>query len=125
VPVTSFAEPKGRRPAVWHWFGLKGDDARPLFAFAGLWRHWNGPLKPDAGPVAMDVYAFLTTRPNEVVWPVHPKRMPVLLSGEEQFDTWLHGMPEEAFSLARPYPADQMHIVYKGDKKDIGSSDVA
>ena len=34
VPVTSFAEPKGRRPAAWHWFAL--DDSRPLFAFAGI-----------------------------------------------------------------------------------------
>ena len=88
VPVTSFAEPKGQRPAVWHWFGLKGDDPRPLFAFAGLWRSWKGQLKPDAEPVAMDVFAFVTTTPNDVVRPIHPNRMPVLLSGDEDFETW-------------------------------------
>jgi putative SOS response-associated peptidase YedK len=118
VPVTSFAEPKGKRPAVWHWFGLKGDEARPLFAFAGLWRSWRGPLKPDAAPVAMDVYAFLTTRPNDVVKPIHPARMPVLLSGQDQFDSWLEGTADEAHRLARPFPASAMDIVHTGEKQD-------
>lgn len=120
VPVTSFAEPTGRRPAVWHWFALKGAEPRPLFAFAGLWRAWKGPLKPGGEPVAMDVYAFLTTAPNEVVRPIHPARMPVMLSGEQAFDTWLEGSPEEAFALARPFPASAMQIVHEGDKADPG-----
>ena len=38
LPVTSFAEPKGKKPAIWHWFAIKGDDPRPLFFFAGIWR---------------------------------------------------------------------------------------
>lgn len=121
VPVTSFAEPKGKNPAVWHWFGLNGDEARPLFAFAGIWRTWKGPLKPDAEPVEMDVYSFLTTTPNDVVKPIHPNRMPVLLSGQEQFDTWLDGSPEEAYQLARPFPANEMQIVHKGEKKDAAA----
>ena len=75
VPVTSFSEPKGKKPAIWHWFAL--DETREPFAFAGLWRHWRGRLKPTADPVEMDVYAFLTTRPNEIVEPIHPTRMPV------------------------------------------------
>jgi len=118
VPVTSFAEPKGKQPAVWHWFGLKGDEPRPLFAFAGIWRKWKGPLKPDAELVELDVYAFLTTTPNEVVRPIHPNRMPVLLSGEEQFDAWLEGSADDAWQLARPFPGSQMHVVHKGEKKD-------
>ena len=77
VPVTSFSEPKGQKPAIWHWFAL--DEKREPFAFAGLWRHWKGQLKPTADPVEMDVYAFLTTKPNEVVAPIHPTRMPVML----------------------------------------------
>lgn len=118
VPVTSFSEPKGRRPAVWHWFGLTGEGPRPLFAFAGLWRSWKGPLKPDAEPVALNVFAFLTTEPNAVVRPIHPTRMPVILDCAEQFETWLEGTPEEACALARPYPADKMRIVHKGEKQD-------
>lgn len=69
-------------------------------------------------PVKLDTYAFLTTAPNAVVRPIHPNRMPVLLSGEEAFETWLEGTPDEAFPLAKPYPADAMHIVHKGEKKD-------
>lgn len=120
VPATAFAEPKGGRPAVWHWFALKGDEPRPLFAFAGLWRAWNGPLKPGGDPVKMDVYAILTTTPNATVRPIHPARMPVMLSGEDQFDAWLNGAPEEAYALARPFPANAMHIVRKGENRDTG-----
>lgn len=115
VPATSFAEPKGKKPAVWHWFGLKGDEPRPIFAFAGLWRSWRGKLKDEL--VDLNVMAFLTTTPNSVVKPIHPNRMPVILHRED-YDTWLTGGPEEAFELARPYPADEMLIVAKGEKRD-------
>ena len=120
VPATSFAEPTGRRPAIWHWFALKGEERRPLFAFAGLWRAWKGPLREGAEPVEIDVYAILTTAPNDVVRPIHAARMPVMLSGEEAFDAWLDGSPEEAFALARPFPASAMRIVLEGDKMDAG-----
>lgn len=116
VPITSFAEPKGRKPAVWHWFAL--DDSRPLFAFAGIWRSHRGYLRPDTDPVEIDTYAFLTTTPNAIVKPIHPNRMPVMLVGEEAHDAWLEGTAEEAFALARPYPADGMAIVHKGEAKD-------
>ena len=44
VPATSFCEPKGKKPAIWHWFALSpdGEDERPHFAFAGLWQAWEG-----------------------------------------------------------------------------------
>lgn len=118
VPVSSFSEPKGRQPAVWHWFALKGEEPRPPFAFAGLWRHWKGPLKDGGEVVEMDVYAFLTTTPNRVVADIHPSRMPVMLGSQDECDTWLEGSAEEAFQLARPYPADEMHIVHSGEKQD-------
>jgi putative SOS response-associated peptidase YedK len=118
VPVTSFSEPKGKQPAVWHWFALKGDEPRPLFAFAGLWRAWKGPLKPGGETVSMDVYAILTTSPNELVATIYPARMPVMLGSLDECDTWLEGAPEEAWQLARPYPARDMHIVHRGDKRD-------
>jgi len=118
VPVTAFAEPKGQRPAVWHWFGL--DDERTPFAFAGIWRPWSGRLKPGIEPVALDVFAILTTDPNAVVAPIHPTRMPEMLFGAEAYDTWLTGSLEQALALARPYSADGMRVVAKGDKQDIG-----
>ncbi len=109
---------EGAEPAVWHWFALKGDEPRPPFAFAGIWRTWKGPLKKDGEPVEANVYSFLTTAPNEVVKAIHPSRMPVMLSGSEDFDTWMDGTAEEAFQLAKPFPAEQMHIVHTGEKKD-------
>lgn len=45
VPVTSFAEPLGERPAKWHWFALKGAEPRPLFSFAGIWRRYRARSK--------------------------------------------------------------------------------
>ena len=120
VPVTSFSEPKGRNPATWYWFALKGDSPRPLFAFAGIWRSWKGPIKKNCETVELDVFAFMTTTPNELVATIHPKRMPVILDGEEAFKTWTEGTPDEAFDLVNSYPADQMRIVQSGkDRKDL------
>lgn len=117
VPVTSFSEPKGRAPAVWHWFAL--DDERTPFAFAGLWRSFNGHLKPDGETVSLTTYAFLTTTPNDVVKPIHPKRMPVMLVGDKAQETWLTGAPEEAIGLAKPFNAAGMKVVGKGQKRDL------
>jgi len=51
--------------------------------------------------------------------PINHERMPVLLTQEEEFETWLKGSPDEAMALAREYPADQMQIVQEGfDKED-------
>ena len=59
------------------WFALNED--RPLFAFGGLWTEFKGDRgiksKPIPGPHL--VYGFLTTVPNAVVEPIHPKAMPV------------------------------------------------
>ena len=38
VPASSYCEPKGEKPATWHWFSINGDDARPPFAFPGVWQ---------------------------------------------------------------------------------------
>ena len=122
VPVTSFSEPKGRSPAVWHWFGL--DDERTPFAFAGIWRSFKGRLKPDNEAVELQTYAFLTTTPNAVVKPVHPSRMPVMLSSEDEMDAWLRGSAEEAFALARPYSDDGMSVLQAGlSKEDLLGAD--
>ena len=115
VPVTSFSEPKGKKPATWHWFAL--DQSRPLFAFAGIWQPYKGPLKKDGEPVEVDVYSFMTTTPNELVAEIHPKRMPVMLTKEEEWECWLSGTPDEARSLVRSYPAGKMEIVQSGAER--------
>jgi len=120
VPVTSFAEPKGRRPATWHWFAL-GED-RPLFAFAGAWRRYKGPLSAGGEAVEADVFAFMTTTPNPLVATIHPSRMPVMLTKEEEWDCWLKGTAEEARGLVGTYPADEMAIVQSGpERRDIAA----
>jgi len=144
VPASSYCEPDSNKPAGWHWFALNdgasgarsapapelGPDAqvgirraeqeRPLFAFPGIWKRYKGPLKKNGDPVEVDVYAFLTTTPNSLTATIMHDRMPVLLSEEADFETWLTGSPEEAFGLVRTYDADRMRIVQRGaDKKDL------
>jgi len=119
VPATSFCEPNGDvKPATWHWFSLKGSEARPLFAFPGIWRKYQGPLKKDGPKVEIETYAFLTTTPNSLVATVNHERMPVLLTREEEFDIWLRASLDEAFTLAREHPAEAMRIAQEGFFKE-------
>jgi putative SOS response-associated peptidase YedK len=45
VPASSYCEPDSEKPAQWHGFAVNGDEDRRLFAFAGIWRRWIGPVK--------------------------------------------------------------------------------
>ena len=114
VPATAFSEAQGRRPAVHHWFGLASDDpdARPPFAMAGLWRRWRGPYRGEE----RDLLAFtvVTTTPNALVAPVHPERMVAILPPED-WEAWLTAPPAEALRLIRPFPAEAMRVVAKGE----------
>jgi putative SOS response-associated peptidase YedK len=70
--------------------------------------------------VKLDVYSFMTTTPNELVGTINHERMPVLLSTDEEFATWITGTPDEAFALLREYPPDQMRMVQSGfEKRDM------
>jgi putative SOS response-associated peptidase YedK len=121
VPASSFCEPHdGRKPASWHWFALKGEDPRPLFAFPGIWRRWNGPVKKDGPNVDIDVYSFMTTLPNALTVSINHERSPVILTDEEQFETWLSGTPDEALRLVKCFDPDRMRIVQEDfEKKDL------
>lgn len=120
VPATSFAEPRDVKPATWHWFGLTGGEARPLFAFAGLWRSWRGPVRKDGPIMEIDVFAFLTTTPNSVVARINHERMPVILGSVEAFDTWLGSDRAAAMALAREYPPEGMRELQGGlEKEDL------
>ncbi len=115
VPATSFCEYTDAAPKVAHWFALS--EARPLFAFAGLWRPWSGVRGKQQGEHLL--FAFLTTEANEMVAPIHAKAMPVMLTGED-IDTWLEAPAEEALALARPFPAANMRNVLTGKREDPG-----
>jgi putative SOS response-associated peptidase YedK len=119
VPASSYCDPNGEKPASWYWFALNGDEDRPLFAFPGIWQPWSGPLKKDGEPVDIDLYSFLTTDPNDLTRSINHERMPVLLSGEDQFETWLSGSVDDAFALAKSFDPAQMRVVQSGkDKED-------
>ncbi len=68
----------------------------------------------------IETYSFLTTTPNRLVEAINHERMPVLLTHQNQFETWLHGSRDEALGLAQEYPAEMMRIVQEGlEKKDL------
>jgi putative SOS response-associated peptidase YedK len=122
VPATAFCEPDEGTPARWHWFALKGKDQgeRPLFAFAGIYRQWTGPIKKDGPDLDLEVFSFMTTLPNTLTSTINHERSPVLLTTEYEFATWLSGTAEEALGLIRTSDPDTMQIVQSGfDKKDL------
>ena len=120
VPASSYCEPDTGKPAKWHWFAVNGEHERELFAFPGIWQRWKGPLKKDGPNVEADVYSFMTTTPNALTDSINHERMPVLLSKEDEFETWLSGSPAEAFKLARSFDPAAMRIVQSGfDKEDL------
>jgi putative SOS response-associated peptidase YedK len=90
-----------------------------LFAFAGIWRLWTGERKGETSEHTL--FAFLTTASNDVVRPIHAKAMPVLLTTQQEFDTWLDAPVNEAITLQRPLSNELMRIVAKGEKSDQAS----
>jgi len=113
VPVSSFSEygpgAKGARPLFW--FDVP---SRPIFSFAGIWQ-----MTP-----AGAVFAFLTTEANEIVKPIHPKAMPVILHDEDE-ERWLTAPIGEALEAIAPYPSQLMSVqqAEAGHRKSDGDRD--
>jgi putative SOS response-associated peptidase YedK len=119
VPFTSFSEwedTKPKKTPVW----FAGDESRPLMAFAGLWTSWTGTRGTIAKPVEGDhqLFGFLTSEPNGVVGPIHPKAMPVILTEAAEIEVWLRAPWAEAQALQRPLPDEKLMIVAKGKTED-------
>jgi putative SOS response-associated peptidase YedK len=120
VPASSFCEPDGNKPSQWHWFALKGEEPRPLFAFPGVFRQWKGPVKRGGPSVDIEVFSFVTTLPNALTATINHERSPVLLTSEDDCAAWLTGTPEEALRVIRPSDPGAMRIVQAGfDKEDL------
>jgi putative SOS response-associated peptidase YedK len=116
VPFTSFSEfSKAHGGDVW--FAL--DETRPLAFFAGIWANWTSVRKMNEGETTSDLFGFLTTAPNDVVAPVHPKAMPVILTTPDEIETWMTASAERALKLQHPLPDGVLKIVAMGVKEDV------
>jgi len=101
VPVDGFFE----------WKAIKGHTAKQPYAIAmkdgkpfglgGLWENWKDPTTQEW----VRTFAIVTTKPNEVLAPLHD-RMPVILESLN-YDTWLDTQRDPA-DLLRPYPIDEI-----------------
>lgn len=82
-------------------YAVQRKDGEP-FALGGLWEFW----RPQAGDEGLATCTILTTRPNDLLAPVHD-RMPVIVP-EHRYEAWLN--PESPVEVVRPllapFPAD-------------------
>ena len=104
IPATGFYEWKptqgGKQP--YHIQVANSD----LFAFAGLWEHWES----EEGKV-VESCAIIVTEANERLHPIHD-RMPVILDSADHA-TWLDPRlhdPNVLIPLLQPYPAEQITL---------------
>lgn len=116
VPATSFCEWTDQPVAATgkkerRWFAL--NDEKPVFAFAGLWRSWEGARGTKKAPVEGEhlLYTFLTTKANDVVAPIHAKAMPVILTTKAECEAWMTLPTKDALKLQRPLPSELLKVV--------------
>jgi putative SOS response-associated peptidase YedK len=93
--------------------------SRPLAFFAGIWTPQHTSCrKVKDGVTCDDLYAFVTTKPNEEVKAIHPKAMPFILRTEEEVDLWLTEPWDVVKKRIKPLPDGSLKIVGRGRKKD-------
>ena len=51
---------------------------------------------------------------------IHPKAMPVILTSDEEIETWLTAPAAEALALQRPLADGALTVVRRGTRDDVG-----
>ncbi len=74
-----------------------------LFAFAGLWEHWEGKASG-----VLESFTIIVTEANDLLKTIHD-RMPVILNSAN-YNPWLDAATflDAAQKLLRPFPAAAM-----------------
>jgi putative SOS response-associated peptidase YedK len=70
------------------------------------------------------VFGFLTTEPNALVGQYHPKAMPVILTTQDEIDTWMEAPTPVALQLQRPLPDGSLVVVARGSKQDPAPAEI-
>ncbi len=117
IPASGFYEWEARERVRLPWsFRPAGDG--PL-CMAGLWERRSGP--DGAG---LDSCAVITTEPNALMRPIHP-RMPAILAPGD-FGRWLDPAgrrPEELSALLRPAPESRLTAARVGTRVNRAGCD--
>jgi putative SOS response-associated peptidase YedK len=99
----------------YEWGGSKAGKRQPYcvrlteggpFAFAGLFGLWRNPKAKDEPPLG--TVTIVTCEPNGLIAPIHD-RMPAILRGAEEEESWLDVTltdPERLGRLLRPLPEE-------------------
>lgn len=100
IPVEGFYEWQGVKPPKTPFYiYLKSEEP---FGLAGLWDTWK---QPDG--IVLESFAIITTEPNELMRSIH-RRMPVILSREDEEMDCSDVPFDKVQPLLKPFPAELM-----------------